>query len=322
MKWRHFTIDDAILLASHFVYIAYWVVLLLALDSSLGKSDDVSADSEVIEASKYVFGSRVVLILVLAMSKVSMTFLIQEIFTKEMKLWLRAIVAAVAAFAVAECLTISVGCHPADVLSAGEDSACPSNPARWISVTVIEAFLELMLIIPVASGVYSLQTDSRTKLFVVAVFLFRLIIWIPAILHMVLYLDFMRNGSDNIDIVSTMVTEEFWAALALICASTPILMRVAKKFSTTGMVLGTTVASTYGGTGGSYKMKSTQASRVPTPKQMILRPDQVGYTVHTTSIPQIKDEAHSVNSTAGSQDGILREGILREDRFEVWSNKN
>jgi len=124
----------------------------------------------------------------------------------------------------------------------------------------------------------------------------------------------MDDGRENIDIVPSIVSEEFWVAFAIICASTPILMRITKKFSTTGMVLGTTVGATKGTTtNGSFPMRSQASQGRSSPEKMVLRPDQVGYTI---SVNPMQDEVTSFHSNAGSQ-----EGILREDRFEISSQR-
>src|SRR5271155_331369 len=72
-------------------------------------------------------------------------------------------------------------------------------------------------------------------------------IWIPAFAHLSFYLDFIRHGRDNIDIVSTVAMEELWVTLALVSASTPALMRLAKRFTTSGVTVGTTYASSRSG---------------------------------------------------------------------------
>jgi len=120
-------------------------------------------------------------------------------------------------------------------------------------------------------------------------------IWIPLWLHLSLYIQFMRTGRNNIDIVPTIITEEFWIALALVSASTPVLMRVAKKFTAPGVTLNT--ARGYGSKSGSNKQKTTG-----------FRPDDVTNTSHVdTHMLKRMHEGASIGSNADSHTGILRQ---------------
>lgn len=67
-------------------------------------------------------------------------------------------------------------------------------------------------------------------------------VWVPTWMHLSFYIEFFRSGRNNIDIVPTMVTEELWVALSLVSASKPVLMRVAKKFITSGVTFTTTIS--------------------------------------------------------------------------------
>jgi hypothetical protein len=105
----------------------------------------------------------------------------------------------------------------------------------------------------------------------------------------------MRSGRNNIDIVPTMITEELWVALALVSASTPVLMRVAKKFTGPGVTLNTTRG--YGSKSNSSKQKSTG-----------FRPDDVTNTSHVdTHMLKRMHEGASIGSNADSHIGILRQ---------------
>jgi hypothetical protein len=105
----------------------------------------------------------------------------------------------------------------------------------------------------------------------------------------------MRSGRNNIDIVPTMITEELWIALALVSASTPVLMRVAKKFTTSGMMVSTTRG--YGSKSGSSHQKRTG-----------FRPDDVTNTSHVDAhMLKSMHEGASIGSNADSHIGILRQ---------------
>lgn len=170
------------------------------------------------------------------------------------------------------------------------------------------------MVIPVGNIVMKLQTNLQRKMWAITVFVCRLVyalsvgllsgtikrtdndrIWIPIWMHLSLYIQFIRSGRNNIDIVPTMITEELWVALALVSASTPVLMRVAKKFTTSGMTLSTTMA--YGSKGSSSHQRRTG-----------FRPDDVTNTsLVNTHMLKSMNEGASIGSTAESHVGILRQ---------------
>src|ERR1700735_4892080 len=82
---------------------------------------------------------------------------------------------------------------------------------------------------------------------------------------------------------STVAMEELWVTLALVSASTPALMRLAKRFTTSGVTLGTTQASSKSGSrtkefthklaSFNNKNKVTTTTSKTAPGDMVLRPD-------------------------------------------------
>lgn len=120
-------------------------------------------------------------------------------------------------------------------------------------------------------------------------------VWIPTWMHLSFYLRFMKSGRTNIDIVPTMVAEELWVALALVSASTPVLMRVAKKFTTSGIAFTTTRG--YGS-----KLSSSNQRRTG------FRPDDVSNTSRVDAhMLKSMNEGASIASNAESHVGILRQ---------------
>ena len=120
-------------------------------------------------------------------------------------------------------------------------------------------------------------------------------VWVPIWMHLAFYLRFSQSGRNNIDIVPTVITEELWVALALAAASTPVLMRVAKKFTTSGITLSTSMA--YGSKGSSSNQRRAG-----------FRPDDVTNSSHVdTHMMKTMNEGASIESRAESQVGILRQ---------------
>lgn len=296
MKWRQAALSDALLLGAHLLYIAYWVVLLLSLISSLGKSEEITSDDQESKAAKLVFASRIVFVVLLAITKLSTLSLIREIFTKNAtKWWFRVLVIVSLIQGMAGSLLISVHCSPASALIGKGNHQCPGSESRWIAFTTVEAILEVLLVIPVGIIVMRLQTNLQKKIWAITVFMCRLVVWIPAWLHLSAYIHFLRNGRNNIDIVPTMINEILWVGLALVSASTPVLMRVAKKFTTSGAIF--TMSTGYGS-------KDSRGD----PRRPGFRPDNVTNTSQVdTHMMKSMHEGASIGSNADSHVGILRQ---------------
>jgi hypothetical protein len=130
----------------------------------------------------------------------------------------------------------------------------------------------------------------------------------------------MRHGRTNIDMVPTIVIEEFWLCVALFTASFPAIMRIAKKFTTSGIHLGnTTLQQSRSRTGDFGHLASRNMRLVPNGSQnstMILPPVQGTNTVNINA-SNTRADVESVGSKAESHVGILK----RVD-FEVSSNRN
>jgi hypothetical protein len=110
--------------------------------------------------------------------------------------------------------------------------------------------------------------------------------------------------------------EELWVTLALISASIPALMRLAKRFTTSGVTLGTTYASSRSGSrtkeltrklASINKTKSaTMTSKIEPSGDMILRPDE-GFGTVNIEATKAAGEGASIGSNAESHVGILRQ---------------
>jgi hypothetical protein len=132
------------------------------------------------------------------------------------------------------------------------------------------------------------------------------------------YLGFIHHGRNNIDIVVTVAMEELWITLALVSASIPALMRLAKRFITSGVTVGTTYASSRGGGGSrtkefSHKLATSDktrftptTSRVDPSGDIVLRPDE-GFATVNVEATKATGEGASISSNAESHIGILRQ---------------
>lgn len=141
-------------------------------------------------------------------------------------------------------------------------------------------------------------------------------------MHVVFYTRVMVNGRDNIDLVPVIAMEMLWVTLALVSASTPALMRIAKRFTTTGVTVRTvhstsksqsrTKEITHQLASFSKNRATTKASKADSSDNIEssgnhrFRPDQGVYSINIDATKR-EGEGGSIGSTAESHIGILKQ---------------
>lgn len=301
-----------------------------------------------------------------------------EIFTKSlngMMLWFYIIVGATLAQVLIGPLTLSAGCSSTQVLAADPHALCSSNvrskqnvPPLRITDSSPDSQMDCVHHArntprdrvdnprPIRRQVTALQLQDqnvRSCCFSLPTGVRPLLppclsesntkasrsVWIPAWIHLSLYIKFMKSDRPNIGIVPTIIAEVIWAAIALASASVPVLLKVAKRFTTPGMLVGEDISlsarpsrsrtkstpnhSNTSGTAHSHGTDTTSTKRwsngrqlSPATKMMPLRPDVEEDQAYTTSVLPGRRKSESFNSSAESQ-----VGILREVQFEVSSHR-
>lgn len=151
-------------------------------------------------------------------------------------------------------------------------------------------------------------------------------------MHVVFYTRFILDGADNIGIVPTIAMEMLWVASTLISASTPALMRIAKRFTTAGVTVRTVNGTSKSGsrakdithqlTGSKQNPASAKASKIDPPENddasanPNFRPDQ---GIYSMSIDATKREAEGALIGSNAEPHI---GILKQVDFEVSYEAN
>jgi hypothetical protein len=141
--------------------------------------------------------------------------------------------------------------------------------------------------------------------------------------HLSYLIQYINHGSSLVDIVPTVVIEEFWICSALILSAIPVIMRIARKFTTLGVSISTnTVAnpsSQSSRSKPSSKSKSGAMSRFnlremarmsgtdSTPRVAFRPEEDDGLNTIHVGAGQVKDEGASIGSAAESHIGILRQ---------------
>lgn len=129
-------------------------------------------------------------------------------------------------------------------------------------------------------------------------------------MHLAFYIQFMRIGRPNIDMVPIMVTEELWAALALVSASIPVVMRISKQFTTFGIALGAPVKER---TGRSFRLAPYESS--PSLPKDVMPSFVAGTIISDAPLANTANKDGSIHSTTGSH-----VAMLGSENPEKWSD--
>jgi hypothetical protein len=115
VKWKKLGIDDGILALAYLTGVGQWTSMFIAQKNGLGKALATVGAAELSHMSKAVSASRPLLIITLALSKISVLLLIRSFFTWERRQKLLLIdisIVVVAIWGIAAALSLAVECSP------------------------------------------------------------------------------------------------------------------------------------------------------------------------------------------------------------------
>ena len=140
VKWRRHGIDDGVLALAHLLGVGQWTAVFIAQENGLGKALVVVGAAELSRMSKAIFASRPLLMITLALSKISVLFVIRSLFIWEQRrkvLLIDISLVVIAIWGIAATLLLSAGCSPDYVL--GDDAQCVQHvcDSRVSSRTVL-----------------------------------------------------------------------------------------------------------------------------------------------------------------------------------------
>jgi hypothetical protein len=151
-------------------------------------------------------------------------------------------------------------------------------------------------------------------------------------MHVVFYTRFILDGADNIGIVHTIAMEMPWVASTLISASMPALVRIAKRFATTGVTMRTVNGTSKSGSRAkdithqltSFKRNpaSAKVSKIDLSENddASVNPNfRPGQGIYSVSIDATKREAEGASISSNAESHI---GILKQADFEVSYEAN
>ncbi|QIW95586.1 hypothetical protein AMS68_001104 [Peltaster fructicola] len=334
-KWDLLWFDDALLGGAYIIAFAHYGTIFSAISNGLGTTVGTVLDWEEDLAAKTYFTSRILYLVAMCLSKISVLAFARRIFSGNIyfeKPIFGAALAMSIIWGVLAATLSSAGCTPVQVLTAQQDAVCPSNRARWIVIVVLDVVTELLLLAIPVWFVSKNQIKASKKRVVAFVFAFRLVVAAFAICTAVSYFTFLNGAQDNIGLSATVAWQEVLLGTSLVSASIPSLRSFLWAFMSRGMGTMYGIDTKLSTNGGSIPMRSMNKSgrsaqgsqaaadeelgEVDVNKKMSLRPDWMQYSVDVGrgSPKTTRDNRASGSMKSDSSEQMI---IHRNVEFEV-----
>jgi len=238
VKWKNHGLDDSILGWAHIIGVGQWAAIFLGLHNGLGKSFDIVEDHLLIRMSKAVFASRILLMIVLSLSKLSVLFVIRSLFTweKRQKIFLIDCSIAISAlWGVVSTLVLSAGCSPTYILS--PTTSCPNHVLKLQMVTALDIITECMIVSLPIILLWRMHMSRQKKRLVITAFVFRLPLAIISILYLLATTRFLSSHptQPGTNLVPTILWQEILIGYSLMSATIPCLKSFVRGFTHGGV---------------------------------------------------------------------------------------
>ncbi|KUJ13767.1 uncharacterized protein LY89DRAFT_720987 [Mollisia scopiformis] len=240
VKRKRYGYDDCLLSLGHVVALGQWAAIFIALDNGLGKSTKLVGNREQNSSAKALFAGRILLILSLCFSKLSILLLTRSLFHWEKRrkiLIIDATIVLVIIWGLGATLALSIDCSPHTMLGRGL-TQCSGHVLRLRIVMIIDIITECIIFgIPILF-LYAVKVANGTKLLVIAAFAFRLPLVAFSIMYLLSFTSYIDSKSSGTAIVPTMIWQEILLGYSLMSATIPCLKAFVEGFTTGGGRLG------------------------------------------------------------------------------------
>ncbi|KAF4549465.1 Hypothetical protein D9617_21g096860 [Elsinoe fawcettii] len=247
---------------------AHWACLYAALAYGAGKDLSVISRTSYFNAGRFVFTSRILLLVLEGLSRTFFLHFLRQIFhvrrnhgksawnfTKQEGYFKTYVAAGLLHlfFVIAGPLVVSVGCKP-DLTLIGQDGGyCSNDSTRWIAITALTGFSELLPLFLAIQSVRTLETNLRRK-FDICIVLgsCRLIPLVLFALYTHSYIQFTLTGRPSLDAPPFLIYQQVLVATSALSLCIPVLRNFGSNFNNGGLggiLDGTAVPVTKDGAG-------------------------------------------------------------------------
>lgn len=307
-----YNVDDVILSLAHILALGQWIAIFVALSNGLGKTLTLVSPTQQSQISKAFFASRVLLYLVLALSKCGTLLFLRQIFSQDMRrAWIACniVVSIAIMWGFAAILAVSVRCSPSHVWLDQGNNHCSNDVLRVKIITIFDVITDCIITALPAYLIWKINMPIKRKFMVLLAFSSRLPVIAFSIAYLMAYSVFIRSGNRGVALSPPIVWQEILLGYSLMSTTIPCLKGFVSQFTTGGMGYTEDLSTGYGA---SYQMDSIKskasALKSTTSGSLILRPDPVEYSAYAEYWQKTNQEDGSIH-TESSRRMIIQKHV-------------
>ncbi|KAH3906018.1 hypothetical protein HBH56_212200 [Parastagonospora nodorum] len=276
IKWHVLGLDDAAALGAQFTSLVQFALLLISLSAGLAKNFDLLSQDDYKKMAASQVGNQVALYISLGVSKIATIFLIQRLFTRDMKkvsITCHIFTAVLMVWTILAAMLVSVGCSPQSMAPKTASQTCPGIDARYKFVAVTDTITDTILIMIPSYLTWQLQMSIKLKLQVISVFAFRLPLIPLASMSLRAWIQSLTGENPGAHRTPAIVFQQAELCVSLLAATLPCLKSFIRSFDTGSGVKATIGSSNESGSNGrnggsgqqhadSYQLSPVKSSRI------------------------------------------------------------
>ncbi|KAL5114624.1 putative ATPase [Pleosporales sp. CAS-2024a] len=350
IKWHVLGLDDAAAIVAQFASIVQFALLLTSLSAGLAKNFVLLSPEEYLAMASSQLGNQVALYISLGISKMATNFLVQRLFTRDMrKEWVvcNIVTAVIAIWTIAAAMLVSTGCTPTSIAPQQPAQMCRAIDIRYKLVVVTDALIDLVLVLIPGYLTWRLHMSVKLKLQVIAVFALRLPLIVLAACSLKAWLGSLSAVNPGVDRTPAIVFQQVELCVSLLAATLPCLKSFIRSFDTGSGVKANIGSSNENGSSGrnggsgqnhgqSYRMSPVKSTKTDSTNRSSFkgdngdmrvssRPFSTGWsTAKVTRAASLRDALETLalhDADRSSQASSKELFIHRETHWEVFNEE-
>ncbi|KAI4842191.1 hypothetical protein E4T44_07455 [Aureobasidium sp. EXF-8845] len=226
VRHKKYGLDDLAVMVSFVFVMAHAALLMGSLEFGFGVQLTPSTQAGILEASKLVFASRILLSLILTTSKISALLLIRRLLPQNyIRLYICNIgIVIVVLWGVATILIMDTSCIPSHMLLANKESSCSNLDIRISVAMAMSCAIEAAVLGLAAMFLRPMQVNKNEKKWVAMGFLLRVPNIALTITYLIFYLRFLSSGSSSISFIPVAIIQQFIATYTFFASVSPAFL--------------------------------------------------------------------------------------------------
>ncbi|KAF2203202.1 hypothetical protein GQ43DRAFT_279254 [Delitschia confertaspora ATCC 74209] len=302
VKIKVLGIDDYLIIASSLAALGQFITIFEGLTHGLGKSSELVPD--VVSIGKWVFSSRLLLLISLYLAKCSGMLLLRRLFVRDDRsnsMLCDISLGFIVICGITSVFVGTIGC-PSSTFFAQH---CDSQVMRWSVVTGLDVITEVISLVIPPYLVWQLQMKTEFKLRVISAFSFRILVIVFSVLHLDAWIKYTNAPASPFTVVPTLIWQQTLLGYTLVSATIPNLKAFLQSLSTNWGIDWGYSSNAYG-TNGTFEMSNMKRSAVGSHIEAdIPFSRQPSKAKFRTEVKSTVRDHHSIGSH-DSQDLIIR----------------